>query len=453
MSCITVLTASTLPALGIHWLFLFDLRIRHELSVSALTHTYPSARTVGVIQLPLQMSRKLIVVLVILGNILLAFIIFIALLLGPGRKYFHKAVAPLQPGVLQGSALFSKSTFLTHKALGDISEIRTGWPATLNHTAITVVGIAGADFLDSNGLPRRNVLFDTRCYVPARVMKLDAEGTYAFLTHEENLACPAKIYDSTGKSIWSQKPKWGAFDSAAGNTSGDPSGPDAYSIGIAQIGLGGLLLFNQSGQLWAVSQPNVWHVEFLDVNSNGRDEILHSEGQGHLIVRDSTGKFLADYTPDFFVMHFSITRWGSESTPTHILVPSQNPISIFSGIIAVLDRGGHKVAEFPSPNNVLFNRAYGTSVNFGPGADDFAVIVSNYQSRNSMLLIYDPQQKIVYQESLRSMCEGISAIPAQDKEELLLGCTGTVWRYAPAGAPPAARPNSDEPLKSRPTSN
>ena len=388
------------------------------------------------------MSRPVIVILVILANVVLAIVAIVLFIAGPGLKTLRKTVAPLQPGILQGSTLLSKSTFLTHQALGDISEIRTGWPATLNHNSITVVGIAGADFLDSDGLPRHNVLFDTRCYVPARIMRLDAYGNYAFLTHEENLACPAKIFDSTGKSIWSQKPKWGAFDSAAGNTSGEPSGPGAYSIGIAQIGLGGLLLFNQSSQLWAISQPNVWHVEFLDVNSDGRDEILHSDGQGHLIVRDSTGQLLADYTPDFFVMHFSITRWASESTPSHILVPSQNPIAIFSRIIAVLDSKGRKVAEFASPSNILFNRAYGTSVSFGPGADDFAVIVSNYQTRNSMLLIYDQHQQIVYQEAMHSMCEGISTIPVGDKEQLLLGCTGTVWRYAPPVRRDAQRQHS-----------
>lgn len=262
-----------------------------------------------------------------------------------------------------------------------------------------------------------------------RIIKLDAHENYGFLSHDEDRNCPALLFNSNGEAVWAEGARGIVMDSAAGNTSGSIEGQN-YSITVGYPGFKGVSLFNSTRQLWNQKDTNVWHIEMLDVNSDGRDKILEANGSGRLIVRDTTGKSIAKYTPGPMVTHFSLTRWESEPRPTHILVPRQSPLSFSADGFFVLDSRGQKVAELSSPTKTLSARAYATPVNFGPGAHDFAVVVKRFNIKPSTLLIYDQQGKIVYQEVIDAVCEGIDAIPAVGGQQLLLGCDSHVFSYS-----------------------
>jgi len=81
----------------------------------------------------------------------------------------------------------------------------------------------------------------------------------------------------------------------------------------------------------------------LDTNGDGRDEILHSNAKGQLLVRDGNGAVTAQYLPGFYVSHFALTRWGQEAKASHILVPTlESGDGCCKPIFRLLDERGKK---------------------------------------------------------------------------------------------------------------
>jgi hypothetical protein len=86
------------------------------------------------------MSRPLIVILVILANVVLVIVAIVLFIAGPGIKLARKAIEAPKPGIIQGQGIFAKTNFFTDVRLGDVSEIRTGWPADQYDASMTLVG-------------------------------------------------------------------------------------------------------------------------------------------------------------------------------------------------------------------------------------------------------------------------------------------------------------------------
>ena len=203
------------------------------------------------------------------------------------------------------------------------------------------------------------------------------------------------------------------------------------SVAIGFNGGGGVALLDGQGKtLWKKDDTNVWHLEMLDTNGDGRDEILHSNAKGQLLVRSGNGDVAAQYLPGLYVSHFVLTRWGQEAKPSHILVPvSESSDGCCKPTFALLDTNGKKVAELESPMGNLFNRMSALPIRFGKGSEYFAVLENRLE--RSMLLLYGEDRKIAYQEILDEPCLGIAALPKKDGERLLVGCTAKVWEFTP----------------------
>jgi len=176
----------------------------------------------------------------------------------------------------------------------------------------------------------------------------------------------------------------------------------------------------------------VWHVEMLDTNGDGRQEILHSNAKGELLVRNELGDKIGQYAPGFYVSHLTLTRWEQEPRPTHILVPTSEPCEgNCKPVLLVLDATGKKIAEFESPLGDLFTRASSTPIRFGK-SDFFAVLASVLD--RSMLILYAENRQIAYQEILSDPCHSLAALPTKNGERLLVGCINKVWAYSPTPA-------------------
>jgi len=232
------------------------------------------------------------------------------------------------------------------------------------------------------------------------------------------------------------------------SVSGDIYGDGKLSMVIGLNGRGGLVLVNREGRtVWKKKEGNVWHVETMDTNGDGRDEILHSNAPGQLLVRNANGDVIAEYLPGHYIADFTLTRWAEEQRPTHILVPTtEGREGSSKSIFVVLDAKGKTVAQLESPLDDLLNKTKGTSVRYGKGAEYFAVLQNNSAWERSMLLLYDKDGQIVYQEILGDSCLGIAAVPQEDAERLLIGCAGRIWEYSPVpqtnAGPTKRRPKS-----------
>jgi hypothetical protein len=379
-----------------------------------------------------------------LRKILIGFAILLLLLMGAGAFLYYK-VQPgireakaqaeakqkmLQPRLIEGEGKFERRAFYRGEGVGSISQITVGWPADREGADIAAVGNQGVDFVDWAGHVKKQVRFsiEQRCSVV--VARIDPSGEYGYLTREESWAVPATLFDKEGHVAWrSSAALPGVDDSAPGNMHGD----GRLSVVIGYNGDGGVALLDAQGKtLWKKEEGNVWHVEMLDTNEDGREEIIHSNAKGQLLVRNGDGNVVGQYLPSFYVSHFTLTRWGGETRPSHILVP----ISAFRDAcckseLILLDANGKELRELESPLGEFFNRMSATPIRFGKKADYFAVLKNDFSSERSMLLLYGEDGQIVYQEILGESCLGMTTLPTKDGERLLVGCAAKIWEYSP----------------------
>jgi hypothetical protein len=378
-----------------------------------------------------------------LQKILIGFAIILLLLLGAGAFLYHKLQPSireaeaeaeakqkmLQPRLIKGEGNFGRRAFYTGDGLGNISQIRVGWPADREGADIAAVGSQGADFVDSTGQIKKKVRFSIEQRVPIAVARIDPTGEYGYLTRDESWAVPVTLFDKEGHVSWRSNRNWrGVDDSAPGDVLGDGQ----LSVVVGFNGGGGLILLDGQGKtLWKREEANVWHVETLDTNGDGREEILHSNAKGQLLVRNGNGEAIAQYLPDFYVSHFALTRWGEEARPSHILVPiSDSREGCCKPALVILDANGKTVTELESPLGDLFNRMSATPIRFGKRDEYFAVMKNSFSSERSMLLLYGEDGQIVYQEILGESCLGMAALPKKDGERLLVGCAAKIWEYS-----------------------
>ena len=370
-----------------------------------------------------------------LRKILIGLSILLLLAVGAGvgihylRQAFleRRAKAAPEPRLIKGEGHFDKREFYTGDELGNISQILVGWPANEEGAALAVVGNKGAHFLDLTGLLIKQIRFSELLYCPIEVARIDSSGDYAYLTRDESWFARATLFNKEGQISWSYAT--GFLQGVDDSVSGDIYGDGRLSVVIGLNGRDGIVLVNGEGKtVWKKKEGNVWHVETLDTNGDGRQEIVHSNAKGQLLVRNADGDVIAEYLSGFYVSDFSLTRWGEEARPTHILVPTtEGSKSVF----VVLDANGKTVAKLQSPLGDLFNITRATPVRYGKGAEYFAVLQNKSVWERSMLLLYGKDAQIVYQEILGESCLGIAALPKKNGERLLVGCAGKIWEYSP----------------------
>src|SRR5271163_1710936 len=109
-----------------------------------------------------------------LRKILVGLAILFVLLIGAGTLFYHFEIKPslrrlaerseaqrkmLQPRVIEGAGNFERHVFYTGAGLGNVSQIRVGWPADREGADIAIVAAQGADFIDRAGQVKTRVRF------------------------------------------------------------------------------------------------------------------------------------------------------------------------------------------------------------------------------------------------------------------------------------------------------
>ena len=212
------------------------------------------------------------------------------------------------------------------------------------------MGNRGAQFLDNNGLLKKQIRFSKDIFCPIDATRLDADGEYGFLTRDQSWAEDVILFDKQGQERWSYAGGFlNGIDDSVGGVWGDRG---SLQVVIGFNGGGGIILVDNEGKkIWQKADANVWHVEILDVHGDGQKEILHSNAGGQLLVRDASGEIVAHYLRDRYVSFFALTRWGAESRARHILIPSRDPGDGKPDIL-VLDAEGKTVIHFDARHSV-----------------------------------------------------------------------------------------------------
>ena len=340
----------------------------------------------------------------------------------------------LVPRVITGDREFAKKVFYAGSDLGEVTQILIGWPAGRGAAAVTLVGKKKVDFLEANAGLKKQITFSQFIASPLQAVQLDAGGDYGFLTRDQSWAVNVILFDKSGQEVWNYP--GGVMNGVDDSTVGEVGSDGKSTVVVGFNGGGGLILVNSQGKkIWHKPESNVWHVETLDIKGDGHREILHSNARGELLVRNATGEVIAHYLPGYYVSHFSLTRWGNESQPTHILVPTkQNKEGCCKNVLLVLGAEGNSVASLDAPEGDWIHRANGTPVQQKNNGALYAVLQTGTLPR-SLLSIYNSDGKITYQEILGDRCLAINTMPGDLSDRLLIGCGSSVWEYSPLRRP------------------
>jgi hypothetical protein len=116
------------------------------------------------------MSRKLLIGFAILFLLLVGAGVYLYLKVQPILHGAEARQKMLQPRPIKGEGNFARRIFYTGESLGDISQIRVGWPADREGADIAVIAVVGAQgehFVDSASQLKKSVRFsiEERCPV------------------------------------------------------------------------------------------------------------------------------------------------------------------------------------------------------------------------------------------------------------------------------------------------
>ena len=327
----------------------------------------------------------------------------------------HGPKSVSKPAVLIGSGLMSKSVFARATGIGKVTDIICSKPGQ-----IIAAGPSGAAVVDTISGAVKSSVSLTGSLDNVTIVSTPS-GSSQYLNRGSWISAAA-LYDGSGKVLWTYGGLSGVDDAAAGDINGD--GRLEFVVGYN--GGGGVHLLDSSGRkVWVKSDGNVWHVEMVDTNGDGKLEIVHSNAGGQMTVRDAAGAVLRQSRPPTYFSHFSLCRWPGKAG-------SQYALQAGNDAIWVLAFDGRAAARLDAPKCGYLGAAKGVPVRLENGKPDlFAVLVSFSNRDTSSLYVYGPDRKLVYQEVLPGECSAITALAAGGSrpESLLVGGSDVILRY------------------------
>jgi hypothetical protein len=385
----------------------------------------------------------------------LAYGVNIALLAGVGTlnvvaSNYGKFNLPAEPGVSAGEALFLKSTFLdTPREVGTVVAMQPTQCSTDFPRTFTIIGTEGAALVSPDGTIQSVVKFNKPWMArPNIAVDADADGFCEFVRGAAGYQ-PVALIDHRGDKVWSY-----------GNKSLDPDAIEAGAspkdiIPFDIDGDGKLeFLVPLRGTTTAVldihgnvKKKIFWlrlqNAATADVNGDGIEELIcvnceREEQRKERCAIEIRGRNLdllqawpippppQTYPPP----KIFITRWPAADSAWHALINYKQSIKVIN-----LNNGelAHTI-----PLNVEYDAKF-IPVHFAsPRAPYLAV--ANRENRRITLSIYDPSNKLLYQEILRGGVH-LMALSLEDGAEVLLvsecgenrdgsKVCGKVWQYA-----------------------
>jgi hypothetical protein len=338
--------------------------------------------------------------------------------------------------VVTGGGSFERSDFFHGHGIGTIWELRVKWPVEEVREKLLLVGDEGAVFLDSQRKTVRRIAYSERMIGDVSLVELERGKRFGFLNGDQSWAQGVVLLDENGQKLWEYEGAGGVDDSAAGDVDGD--GKAEVVVGFN--GDGGIHLVGLDGKLrWRQPGGNVWHVEMLDTDGDGKQEILHSGGDwdAQMTFRDARGEVIRKlgewprwpwqagrvFQQWPHVAGFTIGRWDDGPTADVMLIPDDRRIHVYRP-------SGAKVTTLATPGLGRFGTVQSTPFRFAPEENAIAVLVSYSLLKRSVLYIFGRDGHLLYQEVLEGVCGAVLPSVSQRGTSLLVGCRDRVWEFA-----------------------
>ena len=203
-----------------------------------------------------------------------------------------KLTGELEAGVLVGSDFLSKKIFFKDEQIGNITDIVFGELDTSPGMEIGIAGYYGACFLNAESKVKSSMMFKLKDIVSLRkadeyknipsialfdinidIVDVEMDGICEFMKRG-GFSSDACLIDHNGNIIWTCKERNSRVqDMCAGDIDGD--GNLEFVAGF--LNWGGIQLLDKNGKrIWKKGEEGVWRVGFVDVNNDGRLEIVHA---------------------------------------------------------------------------------------------------------------------------------------------------------------------------------
>lgn len=313
-----------------------------------------------------------------------------------------------QPGVRVGGEWLDCKPLHEDARLGSVTQIKRR--TTTGELAI--VGTRAVLFLPPNQGATRIVEFREPASRPELLEWRDGRPRY--LDRGGAGWQTSALIGQDGARLWRPEPGNGVDDMAAGDLDGD--GEPEFVAGYN--GGGGVHLFDVAGKpRWRQDDGNVWHVEIVDTDGDGKPEIVHSNAAGRVTVRDTNGKVLSSAQTDGYFSQFSLVEWPSLRTGL---------LHAGDGVTRIVDFDGKVRVSLETPDTGFLGEAHGAATRFG-GSDHLVLAVSQSNWDRTQLFVFDQGRTLRYREIVAATC---GAIAAPEPDAFLFGCGSRVLRYA-----------------------
>jgi hypothetical protein len=339
-------------------------------------------------------------------------------------------------GIRVGEDLFERTRYYDESRIGDVRSITVLFSERSQVVKVVVGGVSGAALLLPGGTLSSFVPFDVE--VPnVAVLDLDKDGALEYMNRGRGWSAVGRL-DAQGRSLW-HYPSSQADEAADAMAAGDLDVDGDLEFVVGMNGSAGLRVLDERGiELWRRDATNVFNVEVLDIDKDGRPEIVHSQGRadGGIWIRSGTGDVIRRLRSGFF--SFSLLRWPTANSEPSLLGVVNAPDRL-----QIVDFSGKTVAQFTLPDSGTAN-AIGTPVRFRSDGNVFLAVVRTIKAtwRRSAFYVFDSHSNLIYHEILPASAIGLAVLPADSsgKEALLIGIRSTVWRYAMRTSADSVRP-------------
>jgi tetratricopeptide (TPR) repeat protein len=253
------------------------------------------------------------------------------------------------------------------------------------------------------------------------LLDLNADGRAELVNRGGNWH-PAGVFAEDGKPLW--RTPFGTDRLAFGHLDAD----DSIDFAIGMNGAGGVARLDAQGrELWKRPAHNARSVEIVDVNGDGRAEVLHVDGCA-VVIRDAAGEEVGRIT----CAGDSITPFAMDprgSGPPRIAHVSGDRLHVHA-----LD--GLIVEDLELGAPAEWGDLALASVDAGDGGGQgLAVTISYTGLRRTLLNVYGGRGELVYREVLPWRCPSLRVDSgASTRDVLLLGCSGRLVGNGPVAA-------------------